>query len=231
MDSSEHTKCLKPSKFKILIGFSLFCSISRFFTTFSFKNEEIRKTPIDRGCVQSESMFKKRCLRRTVDTNCNKKWNKINKKMAIGDDSYPHTRLCVIFEILQKKCCSVQFRAEENHQKYYFFMKKRWFSPTSAKSHCWTTFWFQALQTLTVEQRFNSKLYKLSLLSDVDSNLYKSSLLSNVLIPSSSNSHCWATSWFQAPQTLTVGQRFESKLYKLSLLGNVLISSSANVIH
>ena len=120
--------------FTFLLNFEIFYN-------FFFKKWRNSQNSIRQRMRSKWINVKKRCLRRTGDTNFNKKVKKINKKKAFGDDSYPHTRLCVFFEILQKKYCSVQYRVEENHQKCYFFHENRWFSLTSTNSHWWATFW------------------------------------------------------------------------------------------
>ena len=214
MDSSEHTKCLKPSKFKILIGFSLFCSISRFFTTFSFKNEEIRKTPIDRGCVQSESMFKNVVYEEQLTQIVTKNETKSTKRWLLEMSLTRIHDFALFLKFCRKSAVPCNFARKKITRNTTFSWKSDDF--------------LQRLQSLTVEQRFDSKLYKRSLLSNV---LIPSSTNSHcwaTLIPISTNPHCWATFLFQAPQTLTVEQRLDSKLRKLSLLDNALSPSSAN---
>ena len=116
---------MKPSKFNILIGFSLFCSFFRNFANFSLKNAEICKTPLDRGCVQRKTMLKKRYLRITFDTNFNKKVKKISKKKAIGDDSYPRTQLCVFFHFLPKKRLFIAISRERKSPKVSLFSQNQ----------------------------------------------------------------------------------------------------------
>ena len=87
--------------FTFLLNFEIFYN-------FFFKKWRNSQNSIRQRMRSKWINVKKRCLRRTVVTNFNKKVKKINKKKAFGDDSYPHTRLCVFFRNFAEK---VLFRA------------------------------------------------------------------------------------------------------------------------